>query len=135
MVYTKLNAMNYALNVLQEKFKDMTRRDPDYEDCRTTIQILASQAENLEVSATRRKKERDEKWRLLFHAIKPYSDEWHTAFDLYTLVKDEIEYKINFSSFYNRISGCWCISSMKKGEQERVYCFRPDRYHGEYGEI
>lgn len=141
MVCTKLDAMNYALEVLQEKYKDMedkgaTWRDRDLGDCRETIKIIARQAEMLNKEATTRKHERDEKWRRFFSAIKPYCEEWHTAFDLYTLVKDEIGDSISFSSFYSRLGQCrWCITSEKKGKQERVYKFILNRYKNEYGEI
>lgn len=140
MVYNKLNAMNYAVNVLQEKFNSMKDKgapwnDQDFEDCRIALSIIGREVNILEMSATRRKQERDTKWQCLLHAIKPYANEWHTAFDLYTLVKDEIEDCINFSSFFSRLGQCYCITSEKKGKQERVYRFAPERYHGEYGEI
>lgn len=138
MVYTKLDVMNYVLDMLQDKFYDMTVHEADghdLDDCRHAIHVIAQQAEALEKEAATRKKERDEKWQRLFHAIKPYANEWHTAFDLYTLVKDELGDCLNFSCFYARINGCWCIKSEKKGKQERVYRFVPDHYHNEYGEI
>ena len=138
MVNTKLDAINYALEVLQEKFKNMNdnkTRGQDLWDCRETIRILARQAEALAYQKEICQQERNEKWRRLLLAIKPYCNEWHTAFDLYTLVKDEIGDAVNFSSFYNRLNQCWCIASEKKGKQERVYKFMPNRYKNEYGEI
>ena len=137
MINTKLDAMNYALELLQEKFKNIDNKTHyrDFDDCRNAIRIIARQAEALDKEATTRKYERDEKWRRLFSAIKPYCEEWHTAFDLYTLVKDEIGDSISFSSFYSRLGQCWCIASEKKGKRERVYKFMPDRYKNEYGEI
>jgi len=140
MVCTKLDAMNYVLEVLKKKYNDMkdngaTWRDHDFSDCREAIQIIARYAEALDKEATTRKHERDEKWRRLFSAIKPYCEEWHTAFDLYTLVKNEIGDSISFSSFYSRLGQCRCIASEKKGKRERVYKFMPDRYKNEYGEI
>ena len=138
MVCTKLDAMDYALAVLQEKFKNMDNnktRGQDFWDCKETIRIISQQVEALAYQKEIHRQERNEKWRRLLLAIKPYCNEWYTAFDLYTLVKDEIGDVLNFSSFYNRLGQCWCIASKKKGKQERVYKFMPDRYKNEYGEI
>ena len=140
MEYTKLGAMNYAVDVLQEKFNSMKDKgtpwgDQDFENCRIALNIIGREVKALAYQKAIRQQERNEKWRLLLHAIKRYSNEWYTAFDLYTLIKDEIGDAINFSSFYSRLNQCWCIASEKKGKQERVYKFMPDRYKNEYGEI
>ena len=59
MVYTKLDVMNYVLDMLQDKFYDMKVHEADWhdlDDCRHAIHVIAQQAETLERKRQRAKR-------------------------------------------------------------------------------